>query len=459
VHLLAAFVATNRWVISILYPLTFFLIGFGILLKNKVHSRFHLGNSLNYLGIFSVIHSFADWANSFIPLQGAYLNDATLLWLKYGQIVLRSISFTVLLYFGIHLLQQSKLLSRRTLFLPATFFSIWFIISFCIKLLLTGTASMPINLILSNILITIPAGLLSAYSIYIQKEQFVEYGIHFMRKTLIFTSISLVAYTLWVGYVFPCRLWFSGSTIEWLRSLNVTVIFISILRILRVFDIEYQQYFLTAEMKEAVAEERNRIARDLHDGMIQSIYAFGLQLDALRYQFESEKVPDAKMVANRLREMTHKTNGLIAEIRNYIVELRTDSDGSSNFHQKVESLIEDANRTSKVHVQFQCVYKAIEPPLWVSNQIYYIIKEAVSNIVKHSHASEAAVIVQGNSTYLSVEIRDNGQGFQPAASFDFNGLRQGIKNMNDRAKVIGGELTIDSLMGLGTSVKLNVTLN
>lgn len=208
-----------------------------------------------------------------------------------------------------------------------------------------------------------------------------------------------------------------------------------------------------------MAEERNRIARDLHDGMIQSIYAFGLQLDALRYQFESQKAPDAKMAANRLREMTHKTNGLIAEIRNYIVELRTTSDGSSNFHQKVESLIEDANHTNSVHVQFQCAHRDIEPPLWMSNQIYYIIKEAVSNIVKHSHASEAAVIIQRNDTNLYVEIKDNGQGFEPTASFNLNGLRQGIRNMKDRAEVIGGELTIDSLKDLGTSVKLTVTLN
>lgn len=461
----------NQLVIEFIYPLVFFSMGFVILLKNKVHSRFHLPYSLNYLGIFGIIHGFSDWGDIFIPLQAIYLKTSNITALYDLRVTFEVLSFAFLLLFGIDLLRKSLAISRRILVLPPVIFGVWIFFAILSKLIFFRHDNhdwLYLVTAIGNYLLLIPAGLLSSYAIYIQKKQFSEFGVGFLTRYLTFTSISIIFFTIFHGLIFdgqnpkvgtnipPLMFHFSDLPIDSLRTLAGFFIGIFIFRILKVVDMEYQQFFYQAERSKVVTEERNRIARDLHDGMIQSIYAFGLHLESLRYALENGSEVSISETVMDLKQITGKLNELIAEIRGYIRELKIPVEYSPTLREKIEKLITDLNSALPVRVEFQYLYEGEEPSLPVTVQVYYIVKEALSNVIKHAQATEALILFLKVDSYLLVNVRDNGIGFGFETVKNSVEFTQGIRNMEYRANVIGGRLSIQSGVRQGTSIELRV---
>lgn len=475
--LLYRFFETNHTILAYTYPLIFFLMGFGILLKHRVHSRFHLAKSLNYLALFGLSHGIADWGLIFIPIQKTYLSDSIIFILESFQTGINALSFFFLFFFGIHLLQQSLNLNRKILVLPLIIFLIWLANFLILERLLVNDHNhewwFAISDIWARYLLAFPGGLLSGYAMFIQRKQFEDFGVPSLTRTLLWASILITLYAFVGGLVVPyapvlpailfnSTYFFNitGFPVEVFRSLSALLMFIVILKILKVFDIEYQKFFHQAEKNKAVMEERNRIARDLHDGMIQSIYAIGLHLEGIRHILINKDADDVTKAVLGLQETIKKLNELIVEIRNYIKELKMPLTKESKLKEEIERLIEEMAIGQELEIEFQYSYSGEEPPLSKTVQIFYIVKEALSNILRHAKATKAIILIHGNDKKLIVDVIDNGIGMEekisPIDQKDPASLQQGLKNMKLRAQSIGGTLTVKSIKNRGTKVSLLV---
>lgn len=469
-------------ILNFVYPLIFFLMGFGILLKNTAHSQFHLPASLNYLAWFGIIHSFADWGNFFIPMQSSTLGSVWTKTLQYLQVTIRSISFIFLLWFAVDLLIRSTSLSRKFVLVPLVAFTLWLAACGVAWFWSPGAPLLFIGYAACNYILTLPAGLIAGYAVLLQRRQFERLHQNWTNQILTCTAASIVAYTALVGLatlrihrVFPAMPralaapqalaapTLPGFPVELLRMLAGLLIFVFILRILHAVDIEYQQYFQAAERERALAEraralseERTRIASDLHDGMIQSLYASGLLLESIRYALDKGDLRDPVQISQALSQVVGKANGLIGEIRAYIADLKQPAERRLNLFLALKDFVQEIRNSSDISVQLHFLYHGLEPPAAVTLQIFYVVKEALTNVMKHAHASQAIVEVSEEGEDLMVTVSDDGIGIENSQQATRDGFRLGIENMVYRAKMAHGYVQIQPMDHGGTKVALRI---
>ena len=198
----------------------------------------------------------------------------------------------------------------------------------------------------------------------------------------------------------------------------------------------------------AVVEERDRIGRDLHDGVIQSMYAVGLTLEDIASRADRE--PDE--VGPRIEGVVSDLNQAIGDIRSYIMDLRPRELQGRSLDEALDSLIlylEDRTGVS-VTLDVQMELASLSE-LYIVN-LWHIFQEAFSNIEKYSKAKTVSVSLAVSDGKLSVDIADDGQGFDLEKSELGRGY--GLPNIKDRAERLGGMLLIESSPGSGTRLKV-----
>ncbi len=197
----------------------------------------------------------------------------------------------------------------------------------------------------------------------------------------------------------------------------------------------------------AIVDERERIAKDLHDGIIQSIYAVGLSLEDVP-DLTDEDPDEARARVDRAIDALHVT---IRDIRNFIMGLRPELLDDDDLVGSLDALAEEVRLSSMVEVETAVEPRAVAMlPMDSRAAIFHITREALSNVARHAHASRASVVVEVDGTRVRLEIADNGIGFDPAAVR--GSTHQGLANMADRAARHGGSLTVDSGQGSGTRI-------
>jgi len=225
----------------------------------------------------------------------------------------------------------------------------------------------------------------------------------------------------------------------------------SIVRILEIFDIESARRLEEAERTRAVWQERDRIARELHDGIIQSLYAVGLNLENAEYLMEEK--PD--QAQQQLRVVMKNLNRSIRDIRSYIMDLKTAPDEQRSLNERLQSLVEELS--TNYHRSIELV-SSLDPSPELGeeamNHLRQIVREAVANAVRHGGAQHITVRLQGEPGFISLEIADDGQGFDPAATTVEAGEGNGLANMEHRAEQLAGAFEITSRPGEGTVVRI-----
>jgi signal transduction histidine kinase len=198
----------------------------------------------------------------------------------------------------------------------------------------------------------------------------------------------------------------------------------------------------------AVVDERERISKDLHDGIIQSIYAVGLTL---------EDVPDLMAedpdeVVRRVERAIDSLHLAIRDIRNFIFGLRPELLLGTTLIGGLAAIAEEARHNSMIDIEFQASELAIDPSPDTTAQLLGIVSEALSNIARHSGASRALMLVSLDPDGgLRLAVSDNGRGFDTAAVASLG--HQGLANMRSRASGIGATIEIDS-GSAGTTIRV-----
>jgi two-component system, NarL family, sensor histidine kinase DevS len=202
----------------------------------------------------------------------------------------------------------------------------------------------------------------------------------------------------------------------------------------------------------AIIEERTRIGMDLHDGIIQSIYAVGLTLESTRFALQD----DAKEAEQLLENAIHALNDTIRDIRNFILDLRPHR-FRGNLRQGLSRLIREFQANAMVIVTMTAPEGSFSNlPTPVARSVFLTSQEALANVARHARASEVQIDVVRSETNLSITIADDGQGFD--FSQDSNRLGHGLSNMQARMEELGGSFILTSSPGSGTSIKLEMPL-
>ena len=203
----------------------------------------------------------------------------------------------------------------------------------------------------------------------------------------------------------------------------------------------------------AVLEERQRFGMDLHDAVIQSIYAVGLMLENIQRRVSSEPDEAKEVISDAILSL----NTAISDIRNYILDLRPQHFQGRNIVQGVEELARAlrANTFMDVYVEIKDVQsQSFSPEQTV--EILHIAQEALANVQKHAQATEVDISLRVEGRTLILEILDNGISIQP---MDLQRTRgNGLNNMQDRAATLQGEIIISPRLEGGTQVKLSVPM-
>ncbi len=204
----------------------------------------------------------------------------------------------------------------------------------------------------------------------------------------------------------------------------------------------------------AVLEERERIGMDLHDGIIQSIYAIGLTLDYIRLQVDDD-LPEA---SERLEQAIGGLNDVIRDLRSYILDLQPARIPTDDLGGAFARLVKEFRANTLIDAELKLEKKAVayfhgEQ----ASDLFLIAQEALANIAKHANASRVLLALRSTSDdNISLQVIDNGVGFESEIEPEL--LGHGLSNMSERARTLGGQLSVVSGPGDGMTITVHIPM-
>ena len=214
--------------------------------------------------------------------------------------------------------------------------------------------------------------------------------------------------------------------------------------------LEYTRLYRKAQSV-AVLEERNRLARDLHDSVTQQLFSMTLTAQAARAQLER----NPQRAAAQLERLQETATAALAEMRALIFQLRPPALRDQGLVAALQQHAQLLSRREGIAIGLSVVGDerlagGIEQPL------YRIVQEALNNVFKHANARSIQVTLEFANDHISVRVADDGQGFDPLITPTDDGRHLGVLGMRERAAEIGGTLELHSSVGSGTEVLVTV---
>ena len=453
----------NKQLILFSYGLVFFVMGLAIILQSRRASRLELARSLSWLAAFGILHGLNEWGDLFIPMQAAYTTQAFVRLLYLVQLLLLSASFACLLQFGVSLL-NSLGRAQRLRSAPLVLFSLWLFVSFFVLTMLSVDA--PTMYRISNALaryfIAFPGGLLAAYGLREHAiKRIAPLHVPVIYNTLRVAGIALALYAFFSGLIPPPIPFLPGSILNTesfedvlaipptaIRSLIGLVMAATIIRALEVFEVETNRRIEVLEQRSIINAERERIARDLHDGAIQKVYTAGLLVESAAKLAASQ--PE---VASRLVRAQTVLNDSISDLRRNLTELNPRSPREREpLAARLQNIASNPDYATMVNIQLEL---SIQPDASLSpvrmGHLLSILDEALSNIVRHAQARRVLIRAEAAGATLKILVQDDGIGIPSEAATGY-----GLRNMHDRARLLNGQFRIENAQPRGTAVTLEI---
>lgn len=488
---LAELFETNRVIVLTVYGQVFFVLGLAIALQSLKRSALALARPLPWLAGFGIVHGFHEWGFLFIPIQSGYLPLPVTELLLVVQLLMKGVSYALLLQFGVELLAaviRWPILPRLRL-LPAAALLAWggstLVVSAAvapyqpdpgawlaegrIAEALSGVgAPLAVGDVLARWLLALPGSALAAWGLLASARAVRRVARPPVVTGLRAAAVAFALYALVGGVIsqpapFPPASVLNASSvveaigipIEVIRSATGLVIAVAIILALDLFEQETDRILADARRRELLARERERIARDLHDGIIQSIYAAGLHLEEATASLDEEdEAPRA-----RIRTVLDELRRISGDIRRMIFDLRSTSLDTLDAEEIVRGVADELRANTLVALDI-AVEGAWRPLLSADQaaELRQLVHEAFSNILRHASARRVSVRLASSRRRTSLVIRDDGVGFDPAAvdPAGAEGRTQGLANMRRRAELLGATLQVRSALERGTVLSLTM---
>ena len=496
---LAELFETNRIIVLSVYGQVFFVTGLAIALQSRQRSELPLARTLGWLAAFGLVHGLMEWGYLFVPIQASYLPLPAVEALLLLQLVMKPLSFVFLFQFGVELLISARgaegmprVLGQPWLRLvPSATFALWLVATVAISSTIaagfvpsTGPwlptpeiepaleavgPAVAVGDVVSRLMIALPASLAAAIGLLRTTRQLGPMAGPRVAGAMRVAAVAFAVYAILAGLIgleapFPPASVLNGATvlatfgvpIEVFRSLTGLAIALAVIRSLELFEREIDRTLDEARRREMLLRERERIGRDLHDGIIQSIYAAGLHLE--QAATEAERAP--AQTRDRIGTVMGELNRITGDIRSTIFDLRSGELEGRDAEAIVLAVADELQAHTLVRMEIRTGgrYRPRLRPEQ-AEQLRQLVTEAFSNVLRHAHASTVSVEMTCTQRRFTLVIADDGVGFDADAPPHGGGRRgqpQGLGNMRRRAELLDGELGVESAPGTGTRLSLTM---
>jgi len=210
--------------------------------------------------------------------------------------------------------------------------------------------------------------------------------------------------------------------------------------------------FAEQGQRAAVFEERNRMARDIHDTLAQGFTGVIVQLEAAEDAISCGHQKEADKHLHRAADLARRS---LSEARRSVHALRPDALKRDNFWDALKGIVKGTTAGTALHTTFELRGKVPElPPIWQEN-LLHIGQEALTNTLKYAGAKNFRARLRCNAKEVRLELHDDGAGFE--LNDGYHGL--GLTGMRERVEQMNGQLEITSVRGRGTNVVVALPLN
>ena len=200
-----------------------------------------------------------------------------------------------------------------------------------------------------------------------------------------------------------------------------------------------------------LAAERQRMARELHDTLSQGLTGLVLQLEAIKAHLEAGRGERAVAI---IEQSLARARSTLADSRSVIDDLRAVPAG---LPEAMRAKTERFTQATGIPCELSLALGDTTPPPNTSDHLLRVLNEALTNVTRHAQAGQVWVRLEAKNNHLELEIRDDGQGFEPGIVTGAG--HYGLLGMRERARLVGGTLEIESGTGRGTRIRLVVPIN
>lgn len=466
------FFENNYTSIYFVYGLSFFLMGFAIALQiraNRNLATLPLAKYLYLLAAFGITHGLYEWANMFIPIYAQHASPQTTQYLyAFGQILM-AISFLFLFNFGFGLTAESIKKHNWMRYMPSVVFLLWLLIFMLTRLLINNTTGETFlaSEAWTRYFLGFPAALSTSSALWKQYQTFRSTTTYSIAKNYRQASFCFGLYAVATGVIVPAANFFPASILNAGAFFNIFHFPIQLVRAfcgmamahfvigaLDIFRLEQRKSIEEARRLHLLVEERERICRDLHDGIIQQLYAVGLQLENTCYLAKE----DVQVANTEIHIVLDSLDRIIKDIKNYVLNLQPVNLLETNLHLGLSSLIRKLQANLGFQPELNIKGKVIDMPEEICCHVYHIVQEALTNTLKHAGATIVKIDLEFLSSTVRLVITDNGRGFEVGKMDQEyqSGAHHGLQNMEERSKLIGARLDIDTQINKGTRISLTI---
>ncbi|MDF1618702.1 sensor histidine kinase [Petrocella sp. FN5] len=427
--------------IYFIYGLVFFTLGISALMHiNRKHKAFPLVNSIQYLGLFGLLHGIVEWLImfSFTTLfSNHFVFFRELIW------ILNGLSFIFLLFFALKLMNHYVFKKDlRVLFIFTSLIGLGIYIS----TFFIGDRNMMIRYFIGfpSAFMTGLALFLTTQDHYYSKMKWMRYQLNIMAGVFVLYGLTqLMDQSVFLNLL--------GIRLEVSRTLLAIIITLLFVSVIRLFKLENDKRLNHLIARQNVAKERKRLAREMHDVILQDLFSVGIQIENLQDAYSSDtklsqKLSDSKVQLNtvmeRIRDFLNTSSFEKNDVDDLYVRLQT---MLMNFKTPDGMAIKLSINNDQVNYGFISTNKL--------NQLYYVVRESVINANKHSQGTFIQIGIDSTITGLRLTIFDDGKGFDTSKPNALQGM--GLKSMLERINMISGEINIRSDVN-GTRISIIV---
>lgn len=459
-EMLHNFIDINMPVIYFVYGLVFFTSGIIIVVQYRQSGAFSFGKNLWLLGAFALLHGISEWGYLFIPVQEGYLPPGTIHLLYSARNLLGAVSFLVLLLFGLRFLFPRSFWLNKVL--PLAVFLLW--LGVFLAYPHRGQSEL-FSETVARYMLSIPSGLLTALAFYRQSKHFEEdrFALE-MKRSVRALSVVFFFYAFFAGVVvpkepfFPANFlntgWFYYLTdmpVQLFRAACGMFMLLYTLKLLGTFNRETEYLLLQAKEEALRIAERERISRDLHDGVIQTLYAAQLMIENTLYTMD----PDSSLRVDLDNSMKTLDKAML-DLRGYIKGLRDEFFYRQSLWDMLQKILAEFHQTA---LSLQLDYQAdlnLELSAYRQSHLYHIVKELLNNVVKHARADRVTIEVRENKHQITLVFSDNGIGIPPECLEPASCSGMGLRHIRERMAILRGEIVFKCPLQGGTLVMIEI---
>jgi len=481
------------------YGLAWFLMGLTVALESRRASSLPLASSLKFLAAFGIVHGAMEWLDGWLVLWDP--GAAAFSWNVVRTLTLAT-STIILSYFGVTLIAANTARYRWLKRVPLGLSGLWLLATASSYLAPEGEWLRNAD-IMARYLLYLPGSILAGVAMVGQGAWFRRHGyLSEARDSLVvagafFFNSAVAGLIVPSGPFFPASVINHDSFYEWVRvppqifrGLAALVIAFFLVRVLNVFETERRRELekavqertdaqeqsrsqlerwgreleekvreRTAEVEArnrelAILEERERIAREMHDSVGQTLGYMGLRLVSMEQHISAGQTDKAKKV---VAELEQAVQSAMDDVKETILSLRSTRRPSRSLVATVQEVLTRFGQQTGLKTELK-VEGAGEPPVTslAQVQLLRVVQEALTNVRKHAQATRVTVTVRNQDQQTEIVVEDDGRGFEMDQVLQDWGSHFGLLTMRERAEEIGATFQIDSAPGHGTRVRIQL---